>query len=177
VPLVDLAQLQDYWYTPQVVVYLPGSQDASLNCHCELELQIAAIKEPDPTVDLEGRWFVDYDVNNLQQGPVETPLFLGSFNQTNDVRGPVTYAFNPDALKLSAGTHSIEFVIAERQGYVANITVRPHHRALNPGWDASVLKLVVEVRSLVPGSPPSTYQLCDQNPDVIKPLTQRVCPP
>ena len=41
-----------------------GSADAALTppCHCELELNIPLVEEDDPTVSLEVRWFIDYDV-------------------------------------------------------------------------------------------------------------------
>jgi hypothetical protein len=171
VPLIDLMQLPDYWYTPEVTLYRQSPTDQLANCHCELELQIPAIKEPDPTVTLEGRWFVDYDINNLGQSWVDNPKFVGAFNNVADVRGPVLYAFNADALKLDAGRHVVEFVIAEQDGWNTDTTVRPHHRSLNAGWDATALRLVVDVE------PGSQVQQCDLGVGVLKPLTQRICPP
>jgi hypothetical protein len=171
VPLIDLTQLQDYWYTPHVNLYLQSPSDVALNCHCELQLEIPVIKEPDPTVTLEGRWFVDYDVNNPQQSWVDNPKFPGFFNSTADVRGPATYSLNADALKLRTDIpHVVEFIIAEQDGFTSDTQVRPHHRALNPGWDATTLRLVVDVQ------PGSGAQQCDLNAGVLKPLTQRVCP-
>jgi hypothetical protein len=170
VPLIDLMQLQDYWYTPQVVLYQQSPTDQALNCHCELQLQIPAIKEPDPTVTLEGRWFVDYDITNSQQSWVDNPKFPGAFNSTADVRGPATFNFNADAPKLSTTAHVVEFIVAEQDGFNTDTNVKPHHRSLNPGWDASTLRLLVLVQ-------PSQAQQCDLNAGVLKPLTQRVCPP
>ena len=174
VPIIDLSQLEDYWYTPQVPIYLQGSTDVGLNCHCELLLKIPVIKEPVPTVALEGRWFIDYDIKNLQTGPVfveSGPQFQSSFSRTLRQRGPITFALNPTSPPLSPGTHSVEFLVAEKDGFVPDITVPPHHRALfggDNGWDATVLKLVIDVRQ-------SPAPSCLENVGVITPLTQRIC--
>jgi hypothetical protein len=169
VPIIDVMQLPDYWYLPQLVVYEPGSQDQFQQCHCELALQIPAIKDPDPTVNLEYRWFIDYDINNVQQSWAEDLTLPGAFNSTNEVRGPVVFNFNTDAQQLQASTtpHTVDFVIAEQGAFTAVTATQPHHRALNTGFDATALRVVVLVHDavgprcdLVAGVPSATQRIC-----------------
>jgi hypothetical protein len=179
VPTIDLAQLPAYLLAPKVPVYLPGTTDLSSSppCRCILHFVIPVIKDDDPTVNLEARWFVDYDLNGSaqSQAPAAVQVLAGSFNPTGLTRGPVVFDFDPVAHNISTtdtvngSPHVIEMVIAEQQGFAPdtqNPPPVPPHRALLPGWDGTTFKIVVNVLA-------SSAGRCDRNANVISPPLQR----
>jgi hypothetical protein len=174
VPTIDLASLPGYMYSPEVPIYLQGPADTSVSpqCRCVLRLQIPVVKDDDPTIDLEARWFVDYDINGsaLSQAPANTQILGGSFTDPGLARGPVTFDFDPflSGISKDDSVHVIEMVIAEQQGFATDASGRPPpRRALLPGWDGSTFKIVARVHA-------SSASRCDRNPAVISPPLQRI---
>jgi hypothetical protein len=174
VPTIDLNALFSYMYSPEVQVYLPGPTDTSSSpqCRCVLHLEIPFVKDEDPTVNLEARWFVDYDLNGSAQSQtqISTQVLGGSFTDPSLTRGPVVFNFDPVLLNITKDdtVHVIEMVIAEQQGFAADALGQPPlHRALLPGWDGSTLKIVARVHV-------SSAGRCDRNPAVISPPLQRI---
>ena len=181
VPIIDLMNLPPYMLTPQVAVYLPTQADLAHSppCKCILHFEIATIKEEDPTVDLEARWFVDYNLNGTatSQLSIARQTLTGAFN-SNPFRGPVVFDFDPvllgiavDPVKEPNGQlHVIEMVIAEAQGFAtdADPQVFPN-RSLKPGWDGTTYKIVANVQNSAPG-----VTQCNRNASLTSPPLQRV---
>jgi hypothetical protein len=167
VPIIDLTQLPSAVLTPTIPLYRQGPDDIVQQCNCRLDLVILVIKDPDPTIDVQARWFVDYDLGTTQsQSPASTQDFPGSFNNPEALtRGPVTFELDADARGLTDTTHVVEMVVAERQGFAPD-TVAPAHRALLPQFDATTFKVAVEVKT--------SASQCDRNTPV-SPLMHRVC--
>jgi hypothetical protein len=174
VPIIDLTSLPLYFASPSVPLYLQGSDDRAQQCHCHLQVTVPAVKDVDPTVDLQARWFLDYDVNIAGSQNVLTQQDLpGSLNSDRIIRDEKpTFDLDADALGLSPGPHVIEVVVAERQGFVPdNVSVPTPHRALRTdsgGWDGTTLKIVANVQS-------STATQCDRNTPLISPPLVRIC--
>ena len=183
VPIIDLRNLPTYLLTPVVPVYLQGTDDlkSSPQCKCVLNIQIPAIKEDDPTVNLEARWFVDYNLNGSAPSQLRalTQVLPGSFNVPGTFRGPVVFVFDPvgrgitvdPAREPNGSPHVIEMVFAEQQGFAADSasTLFPN-RTLLPDWDGSTFKIVASVRN-------STATQCDRNAELSSPPLERVCGP
>jgi hypothetical protein len=175
VPIVDLRSLPAYMFSPEVQVYLPGSTDTSSAppCRCVLHLEIPEIKDEDPTVNLEARWFVDYDLagSAQSQSPVAVQVLNGSFNATGQFRGAVVFDFDPVTLGLTKddSVHIIEMVIAEQQGFTPDSQAPfPPHRAFLNGWDGTTFKIISRVHA-------SAASQCDRNVAVISPPVVRIC--
>src|SRR5205814_6054751 len=65
VPRVDLTKLPDYMLEPLLTLDPQGPADVAANppCQCRLDVSIPAVIADDPTVDIDVRVFVDYDLN------------------------------------------------------------------------------------------------------------------
>ena len=148
IPRVDLKLLRDYELKPVMLLYPRGPGDVSAGCHCLLQVEIASIIAENPTVDIEGRLFVDYDVAvPSSERPISVPIKdPGDFQSTKTNRGPFVLPIDADAIGLTEGFHVFELVTAEREGFALNDNVFPPQRATNLGWESSVFKFVVNVR-------------------------------
>jgi len=171
VPIIDLSSLPSYLSSPSIPVYLQGTDDVGPQCHCHLQLQVPNITDQDPTIDLQARWYVDYDLGTPpSQLPAAVPTDLpGSFSQPGLSRGGV--AFDIDADALAPGIHVIELVVAEKQGFApdnANNVILPH-RSLLLGFDGTTLKIVANVQR-------SAAAQCDRNAPLRSPPLIRICP-
>jgi len=145
IPRADLSKVRDYMLKPAMVLYPRGPSDPP-NCRCTLEVETPPIIADDPTVDVEGRLFVDYDLSvpTSQRALTKVPL-PGSFQGENTSRGTVTLSIDADFYGLSKGTHVFELVLAEAAGFALD-SAFPPQRATKPDWASSVLKFVVEVQ-------------------------------
>jgi hypothetical protein len=177
VPTIDLNTLPTFLLEPSIPIYLAGTADAAANppCHCVLQLVIPVIEDEDPTIDLEARWFVDYDFNGspLSQQIAAQQVLPGDLTgQQATIRGPVQFDFEAESRANDPNRfHVIEMLVAEREGFDVD-NAPPAHRALKRepvAYDGSTLKINVEIR--VSASPQ-----CDQNTDVRSPPLVRVCP-
>ena len=172
IPRVDLTNLPDYFLRPEMLLYPQGSSDQTSNptCHCELVVHIPRVIADDPTVNVEARWFVDYDLAvPRSQSPVSTVVIPGSFQTSAPSRTMPDFVINADALGLLAGTHIVELVMAEQAGFDVD-TMFPPHRATKTDYEASTLKFVVEVQP----SKDINRLTCDK-PGLIAPQVRR-CP-
>ena len=170
VPVIDLASLPPYFMAPTNPLYKQAQDDRTQQCRCQLQLVIPVVTDDDPTIDLQARWYVDYDLGTPpSQLPAAVPTDLpGSFSQPGLSRGGV--AFDIDADALAPGIHVIELVVAEKQGFAPdNANVILPHRSLLLGFDGTTLKIVVEVK-------PSNASQCDRNAPLRSPPLIRICP-
>jgi len=170
IPRVDLTNLPDYLLQPFLTLNAQGPADLAANppCHCQLDVGIRAIIADDPTVDVEVRVFVDYDVNVARsQPPVDRIPLSGSFTSSETTRLLPTLQF--DSAKLGGqGLHVVELVVAEREGFAAT-TVFPPQRAMQPNFESSTFKFVVQV---LPQDP--SRQSCGDPPQ--RPPQVKSCP-
>jgi hypothetical protein len=172
VPVIDLSQLPSHMLIPMLPLYKQSQVDVDQGCVCHLQLVIPVIKEDDPTVDVQARWFLDYDLGIPgSQRPILTQNFQGSFSDPAVTRGPVTLDLDADSLGLAEGPHVVEMMIAERAAFAAD-TQQPPFRALvvRPPFDATTFKMVVDVKPSASGQTP-----CDRNTPIRIPPLQRVC--
>jgi hypothetical protein len=145
IPRVDLTGLSEYMFKPTMLLYPQGPNDPT-SCHCVLKIRIPTIIVDDPTVNVEGRLFVDYDVSvPASQRRLKTVTLAGDFLSTEPTRGPVEIDIDADVDGLASGIHVYELVLAEQQGFALE-SVFPPQRATKPDYESSVLKFLVEVR-------------------------------
>ncbi len=158
IPRVDVINLPDYLLKPTMLLYPRGPADPT-SCHCVLDVSISIIAD-DPTVNVEGRLFVDYDLSvPTSQRRVDTKVLEGDFQSSKTTRGPVHFTIDADQFGLTPtpDIHVFELVLAEQAGFAAD-SVSPPQRATNPGYESSVLKFVVEVRAQDPLRPTCDVQ-------------------
>ena len=148
-PRFDLAAMPSYLLAPELTLYKQGATDQSLGCHCAIlfDLPEGVVLEDDVTVDLEARWFVDYDpAVPRSTGVVSTFRLAGGSTGSNIQREGVPYTFRADDLGIvTSGQHVIELVVAERDAYDESNTVLPH-RAMSPGYASIVYRFFVDVQ-------------------------------
>lgn len=160
IPRVDLKTLPDYLLKPQMLLYPRGPSDPT-SCSCVLEINLNIIAD-DPTVNVQGRLFVDYDLSvPTSQRRVDTRDLEGSFQSPETTR-PVQLTINADQFGLTpgpgpAGVHVFEFVLAEQAGFAAD-TVSPPQRATKPDFESSILKFTVVVQPQDPLRPTCDVQ-------------------
>ena len=86
VPRVDPATLPPYLLQPSLTLDPQQLADAS-PCHCQLAVDVGNIIADDPTVDIEIRIFLDYDLNvPSTQPPIDRITLPGSFNNPSTTR-------------------------------------------------------------------------------------------
>src|SRR6266436_3606080 len=63
-PYFVVEQIPSYLSPPQLTLLRQGLGDAALApaCHCQLWFDGLFVHEDDPTITLQAKWFVDYDV-------------------------------------------------------------------------------------------------------------------
>jgi hypothetical protein len=174
VPRINTDNLPDYLLDPFIPLDPQESADATANppCQCRLvigDTKIIEVIAEDPTVDVEVRVFVDYDLNDPRsQSPVQTLTLSGSFNTTSPIRHlpPLTF----DQARLGGlGFHVVELVLAEAAGFAAD-TDPPPHRAMLQDFQSSTFKFVVNVANV------TTRQSCSDSPPPPSPAQVKSCP-
>jgi hypothetical protein len=169
---VDLTKLPDYMLQPFLTLDPQEQADLAQTppCQCHLEVSIPAIIADDPTVDVDVRVFVDYDLNvPRSQSPILTIRLPGSFESlpTDTTRALAPLSF--DSAQLGgAGFHVVELVTGETAGFAPD-TDPPPHRAMLQGFESSDFKFVVEV---LPPNP--SKQSCSDPP--VPPAQVKSCP-
>lgn len=173
VPRVNLAKLPDYLLEPSVPLDPQESADLTANppCHCRLDVNIPEIIADDPTVDIDVRVFVDYDINiPRSQSPVLTVHLLGTFGSADTTRPLPVFSFD-EARLGGPGFHTVELVLGETAGFALD-TVSPPHRAMLPDYESSTFKFVLEVQT----PPVGTRQSCSDSPPPPSPAQVKSCP-
>jgi len=173
VPVIDLSSLPSYFLAPTTPLYKQAQDDKTQQCRCQLQLQIPVVNDDDPTVDLQARWYIDYDLGTPQsQLPASTEDIAGSFTTAGRSRTGPRFSFDADALGLNVGPHVIEVVIAERQGFAADNDQRVNfpHRSLLSGFEGTTFKFVADVKDSAPG-----VTQCDRNTPLRSPPLIRSC--
>src|SRR5512144_1107861 len=104
-PQFLVGEFPDYLIAPQLQLYRQGAADAAqtpLPCHCVVEIPSLSISEPDPTIDLTVRWFVDYDLSVARSTTeVRQEALPGTFNDAGATRRQIgKFDFDADALQI-----------------------------------------------------------------------------
>jgi hypothetical protein len=173
VPRVDLTKLPEYLLEPSLPLDPQEAADVAANppCHCRLDVSIPAIIADDPTVDIDVRVFVDYDLNvPRSQSPILTVRLPGSFESPETTRALPVLSFD-EARLGGTGLHVVELVLGEAAGFAPD-TVSPPHRAMLPDFESSAFKFVVEVQN----PPVGTRQSCSDSPPPPSPAQVKSCP-
>jgi hypothetical protein len=150
-PRFVVDSIPDYLLVPVLQLYRqgPADQTSTPPCHCKLELSIPLVVEDDPTVTLEVRWFVDYDVSvPSSTRPWGTPQILtGDFNTTGTVRQlQPPFDFDADTFSITTdGVHTVDVVMAETAAWNNASTSLPK-RAVLPGYASAVYRFFVNVK-------------------------------
>ncbi|HUJ24844.1 MAG TPA: hypothetical protein VLW85_02420 [Myxococcales bacterium] len=135
-----------------------GSLDQ--NCHCELQIPPLFVEEDDPTVDLEVRWFIDYNLSvprTQAPWPGSTFPLPGTFKDaTATVRQTNGFNFDADADAITSnGIHLLEVVVGETAAFDDSATAALPNRTPKPGFTLAVYRfpINVDVQQDVPHCP------------------------
>jgi hypothetical protein len=152
VPRLEVENIRPYLLSPIILqLYRQGPGDAAATppCICHLELSVPAV-QADPFITLQARWFVDYDTavpaTTSQSGSPED-----LFGATNSVNASPDRALSPfkfDAISqgiTTNGTHVVELVVAEKNGFDNSPNAARPNRTLLPGYLSSEYRFVVNV--------------------------------
>lgn len=116
-------------------------------CRCELELTIPQVAEDDPTIDIDGRWFIDYDPRNSATWGYRGTSLGGTFDDFSKVLRPGPgFAVDPDTLGLADGFHSVEILLAEHGAFDDNAqNPQAPNRTLFKGFESASYRFFVRV--------------------------------
>jgi hypothetical protein len=153
--------IPSYLLAPILTLTRQGAGDAVQTppCHCQLDFNGLLVEEQDPTITLEARWFIDYDVAFPSSIRVWfTDRLDGTFDDaTATQRSLRLFSLDADAVGIvSSGPHVVEVVVGEIEGFDPTSTTQPN-RAMKPGYTPAVYRFFVDVRvEQVPGQCPQT---------------------
>ena len=166
-PHFVLESVPSYLVAPVLQLVRQGSLDAAANppCHCQLQIPPLPIEEDDPTVDLEARWFIDYD----QALPRTQVVFRrdtggklqGTFdNATLLQRAVPEFDFDADLLVNPSGLHKLEVLVGETAAFDDSSTAALPNRTPKVGYALALMQFTINVdvqqdRASCPSSPPS----------------------
>jgi|GEM_PF-1504360 len=173
-PYIVVETIPSYLLAPQLTLIRQGAGDAAMAqaCHCQLWFDGLVVHEDDPTITLQAKWFVDYDVTNPSSTrPWAADLIPGTFDNATAIVRPVrTFQFDADAVGIvTSGVHLVEVVIGETAGFDPSSTTQPN-RAMKAGYTPAVWRFPVNVRvEQVTGQ-------CNQPPAQSPPSVRVSCP-
>ena len=150
-PHFVLESIPTYLLPPILQLYRAGSTDLSATppCHCELELSVPYVEEDDPTVVLEARWFIDYDVGvPASVRPWQRSTLDQGFDTSGTIRQLAPFNFDADAAGIaSSGIHTVEVFVGETAGYDDSPTASQPNRTMKTalGYQGAAYKFVVNV--------------------------------
>jgi hypothetical protein len=156
---------------PILTLYRQGSKDAVAvpPCHCQIHIPQLTIIEDDPTVSLTVHWFVDYDLTkpfSTAPWPLGEQTLAGNFDNPNLTTRKINdFYFDADSFGIPvSGTHTLEVVVGETDGFETGGNVPFPNRTMKPGYSPAVYKFVINVIieqtiATCPTDPPSE-QVC-----------------
>jgi hypothetical protein len=140
------------WLLPPILqLYRAGPTDLSATppCHCQLELQVPWVEEDDPTVVLEARWFIDYDVTVPVSVLVRRRDIVDQgFDTSGTIRQFPPFYFDADAAGIASnGIHTVEMFVGESAGFDDNPAATQPNRTMKTalGYEGATYKFVVNV--------------------------------
>jgi hypothetical protein len=173
VPYFDQESIPDYLLAPVLQLYQQGSADATHTppCHCEIEIPALFVHEDDPTVELQVRWFIDYD-KAVQRSeapwPGSTVTLAPNFNDPTYTQRPINkFDFDAQAADINTnGVHVLLVVVGETSGFDDSLSAALPNRSMKAGFTAAELEFPIFVDV---AQDPSRPQCPSQQPSL------RVC--
>jgi hypothetical protein len=161
-PLMLVSKFPPDLLSPTLTLIREGSADAAASppCHCELLFQGITV-EADPDLRLAARWFVDYDdgvqfshtIRHVQTLDPLTDEPKSLERQLEDFQ----FDANPNNGVLQSGTHILEVVVGELDGFDDSASAPRPNRTLKPGYLSAEYRFALEVTlEQVPGHCPLT---------------------
>lgn len=142
-PHFVLESIPSYMLAPVLHLDRQGTVDGA--CHCVLEIPQLTVHEDDPTVELQVRWFVDYDLSvprSQSPWPGATWTLPANFNDPTYTERTINkFAFDPD----TGGIHVVEVVVGETAGFDDSPTVPLLNRTMKPGFTLALYRFVIDV--------------------------------
>ncbi len=139
-----------YLIAPILQLVRKGSQDLA-NCHCVIEIPPLTVEEDDPTVDLEARWFIDYD----PAVPRSQAIFRrdvggglqGTFNDATATQRTLNnFDFDADRFDITSnGVHVLLVVVAESAGFDDSPTAALPNRTMKSGYTSARYEFPINV--------------------------------
>lgn len=164
-PRFDVSSFPPYLLDKyKLTLYRQGPADVPLNCHCEIQIPPLPVIEDDPTVDLQIHWFIDYDLavpRSLAPWPGSDLFIQGTFDNPSTLRSSNNFNFDADSAGIVvSGTHVLEVVVGEANGFDRRPTAPFPNRSMLPGYVPAVYKFVIDVHIEQTGPVP---QNCPSN--------------
>jgi hypothetical protein len=124
----------------------PADATASPPCLCQLVLDAPDVEEDDPTVTLQSRWFVDYNLSVPSSQVFFSPRDIpGSFTDLATERQVPLFNFDADSHGIvTNGVHIVELLVGDRDGFDDTSVALPN-RAMKPGYEAALYRFTVQV--------------------------------
>jgi hypothetical protein len=152
-PHFVLESIPTYLITPVLQLVRQGSLDASANppCHCFLQIPSLVVHEDDPTVDLEARWFLDYDANLLgSQVIIHRDIggkLAGTFNDpTLTQRSVPEFDFDADERSINTnGLHKLEVIVGETAAFDDTSAAALPNRTPKAGFALAIYAFTINV--------------------------------
>jgi hypothetical protein len=143
-PRIVIDSIPTYYLGPYITL-VRTPRDA---CKCQLELSIPQVIEEDTSVDLDGRWFIDYQPHDPSTWGYRFSAVPGSLDFRATQRSGPSYTLDPDALGLSDGFHTVEIVLAEHGAYNDDAdNPQTPNRTLFPDYEAATYRFFVKVQT------------------------------
>jgi hypothetical protein len=143
-----LESIPPYLATPVLQLVRQGSLDPP--CHCKLQIPSLPVEEDDPTVDLEARWFIDYDVA-VQHTQViyhddKGADLAGTFDDPTHIKRFVPlFDFDADAIGINSnGVHVLTLVVGETAAFDDTATALPN-RTPRAGFALAMMQFTINV--------------------------------
>jgi len=147
-PHFVLESIRKELLVPIIPLYRQGAADAALNppCHCELELSIPLVEEDDPTIVLQTRWFVDYNVA-VPASVLVRHTFTSDigFNTPDTIRQLDVWDVDADAVGIGSGIHVVDVVVGEKAGFDDSANLARPNQTMLPNYSADTYRFVVNV--------------------------------
>jgi hypothetical protein len=165
-PLMLISQFNPNLLAPTLTLIRQGSADAAFSppCHCELLFEGITV-EADPDLQLEARWFVDYD-DGVQSSHLIR--ILQKLDPLTDEPKSLTrtlqkfqFDANPGNGIVQSGVHILEVVVGESAGFDDSSSAPRPLRTMKQGYLSAEYRFALDVTlEQVPGqcprTPPST---------------------
>ncbi len=161
-PLMLVSQFPPDLLAPTLTLIRQGSADAALSppCHCELLFEGITV-EADPDLQLDARWFVDYDDNVQSSHAIRIIQKLDPLTDEPKqlTRTLPSFQFDANAGNgiTQSGVHIFEVVVGETVGFDDSSSALRPNRSMKTGYVSAEYRFALQVTlEPVPGQCPRT---------------------
>jgi hypothetical protein len=148
-PYFEVEKIPSYLIAPTLQLVRQGSLDPP--CHCQIQIPSLIVHEDDPTVDLEARWFIDYDVAVPRSQAIVRRdtggALAGTFKDATYVRRPLLeFDFDADNLGIATnGLHVLTVVVGETAAFDDGATTALPNRTPHAGFSLAEWQFTINV--------------------------------